>query len=78
MAKKPPMRKFAVVPELFRAEGISFVEFEFDEATGGFRTHYLSDFKAPPIKEDWFLNLEDLVKTMEIDFGIKPSTWKNS
>lgn len=70
--------KFTEVPGIFEKEGIRYFVIDDDRKnSGGYYLLQHAEISENPVKDDWFLNLEDLYDTIETDYGIKQSMWKN-
>jgi hypothetical protein len=47
-----------------------------DEDSAGYILSYYIYPQKSPIKEDWFLELEDLISFTESEYGVDPEKWK--
>ncbi len=69
------MKRFAQVFDKTRLKEYDFLSWQKDENSAGYILSYYTDPQKNSIKEDWFLELEELLSFTESEYGIDPEKW---
>ena len=70
------MKKFAALPKLNTNPDFSFLSYIKDKNSAGYLLHYYKDPLKAPDKEDWFLDLDELLEFTFNEYNIEKESWK--
>lgn len=69
------MKRFNQLFDKVRVKDFDFLSWHKDEDSAGYILSYYIDPLKSPIKEDWFLELEELKAFAESEYGADPEKW---
>jgi hypothetical protein len=71
------VKKFAKIINLLNDNEFEFVSYQKDNDSAGYILSFYQEPQKPPLKEDWFLEKEELLSFAESEFGIEVDAWKD-
>jgi hypothetical protein len=71
------VKKFAKIINLLNNSEFEYLSFLKDEDSAGYILSFYYEPQKPPLKEDWFLEKDDLLSFAESEFGIDADSWKD-
>ena len=71
------MKKFAKIINILNNSEFEYVSYQKDSDSAGYILSFYKEPLKPPLKEDWFLEKEDLLSFTESEYGIEIDSWKD-
>ena len=71
------MKKFAKIINLLTDSDFEYLVYQKDKDSAGYILSFYKEPLKPPLKEDWFLEKEDMLSFAESEFGIEIDSWKD-
>jgi hypothetical protein len=71
------LKKFAKISNLLSNCEFEYVSYQKDSDSAGYILCFYKEPLKPTLKEDWFLEKEELLSFTESEYGIDADSWKD-